>query len=174
MSKMSPEKARELRDAGKHRPRGGAAGMSEESRSDAGGQYSAFVPQPGIHKHRALRFDAHFLPEVDKAQSLLAGLPDFTVSRGAAPHVLLLGYALSDYTFDGIAKALRKQGFHLNNGWYARATHALIAFVEETQLRNLYGPQRLIKKSQDIYSKAWDHHLHGDHDDTPAELREDK
>ena len=35
-------------------------------------------------------------------------------------------------------------------------------------------PQRLIKKSNEIYVKAWEHHAHGDHDDTPLELREDK
>ncbi|MFZ3037257.1 MAG: hypothetical protein WA112_08310 [Rugosibacter sp.] len=168
MSKMSPEKARELRDTGGHRPRGGAVQPTD------GRKYDAFISASGLQKHRVLRFDARYPADVAKAQVLLGGLPDFTVARGPGPHVLLIRYAVNDYTLEGIAKALGKQGFHLDNAWCARLARAFIAFFEETQLRNLYGPQRLIKKSQDIYSKAWDHHMHGDHDDTPAELRQDK
>ena len=32
--------------------------------------------------------------------------------------------------------------------------------------------ERLIKQSNEVYIQAWDHHVHGDHDDTPLELRE--
>ena len=162
---MTPAKARELRDAGGHRPRPGL-----------------FVPQPELRKHRVLRFDAKYPDDTAVARTLLAGLPGMEVDAGSlsgnathvAPHTLSLWYELSEYTFDGITSALVKQGLHLDNGWYARLMRAVIAFAEETQLRNRYGPQRLIKKSQDIYSKAWDHHLHGDHDDTPPDLRQDK
>jgi len=35
-------------------------------------------------------------------------------------------------------------------------------------------PQRLIKQSHEVYVKAWGAHLHGDHDDTPQELRDYK
>jgi hypothetical protein len=125
-----------------------------------------------------LRFDKKYPGEAAAAQSLLGGLPDMQVEPGCLSgnpeHVLSLWYELSEYTFEGIVGALIKQGFHLDNGRYARFMRALIAFTEETQLRNLHSPQRLIKKSQDIYSKAWDHHLHGDHDDTPPDLRQDK
>ncbi|TAJ16287.1 MAG: hypothetical protein EPO60_11450 [Rugosibacter sp.] len=161
MSKMTPAKARELRDAGGRRPRPGM-----------------FVPQPGTRKHRVLRFDAKYPGDAAAAQTLLAGLPEMVVEAGPLSgnpaHTLSLWYELGQYTFDGIASALVKQGFHLDNGWHARFMRAVIAFAEETQLRNMHGPQRLIKKSQDIYSKAWDHHLHGDHDDTPPDLRQDK
>ena len=161
MSKMTPAKARELRDAGGHRP--GSC---------------MFVPQPGTRKRRLLRFDAKYPGDAVAAQELLAGLPGMLVEAGPCSdnpaHTLSLWYELSEYTFDGIVGALIKQGFHLYNGWYPRFMRAVIAFAEETQLRNLHGPQRLIKKSQDIYSKAWDHHLHGDHDDTPPDLRQDK
>jgi len=161
VSKMTPAKARALRDAGGQWPRPGT-----------------FVPQPGTRKHRVLRFDAQHPGDAVAAQALLAGLPEMVVEAGQPAgnlaNTLSLWYELSEYTLDGIASALVKQGFHLDNGWYARFMRAVIASAEETQLRNMYGPQRLIKKSQDIYSKAWDHHLHGDHDDTPPDLRQDK
>jgi hypothetical protein len=48
----------------------------------------------------------------------------------------------------------------------------VLYFCEDTQMRNLRQPERLIKKSNEIYVKAWQHHPHGDHDDTPAELRD--
>ncbi len=157
MSKMTPAKARELRDAGGQRPRP-----------------APFAPQPGTRKHRELRFDGSRPEQVDEARELLAGLQNMEVERGLAPHSLSLWYDLSDYTLEGIAGALAKQGFRLDGSLYSRCMRALIAFCEETQLRNMHGPQRLIKKSQDIYSKAWEHHPHGDHDDTPPDLRQDK
>ncbi len=141
MGKMSPEKARELRDGGRHR-------------------VSPFTPQPGPRKHRELRFHPDFPKHTETARELLAGLPDMEVDAGLAPNCLSLWYNINDYTFEGIVKALTRR--------------ALAFFCEETQLRNLHGSERLIKKSNDIYSKAWEHHPHGDHDDTPPDLRQDK
>lgn len=155
MSKMSPEKARELRDGGRRRT-------------------SAFTPQPGPRKHRELHFNPAFPQQTEEARKLLAGLPDMDVDYGLTPGSLSLWYNINDYTFEGITHALERQGFRLENSRRARIARALIFFCEETQLRNLHGSQRLIKKSNDIYSKAWEHHPHGDHDDTPPELRQDK
>jgi hypothetical protein len=155
MDKMTPAKARELRDAGGQRPRPGV-----------------FMPQPGTQKHRELRFATP--AQAAEALILLGGLGNMAVEPGHAPQSISIWYDLNDYTLAGIADALTKQGFRLDNGRYARFIRGLIAFCEETQLRNLHGPQRLIKKSQDIYFKAWTHHPHGDHDDTPPELRQDK
>ena len=67
-----------------------------------------------------------------------------------------------------------QQGFHLDNSLFSKLTRALIRYCEQTQLHTLRSPQRLIKKSNEVYVKAWEHHLHGDHDDTPPELREYK
>lgn len=155
MGKMSPEKARELRDEGRHR-------------------ISPFTPQPGPRKHRELRFHPRFPGDAEAARELLAGLPNLEVDAGLMPNCLSIWYDITDYTFEGIVKALARQGFHLDNSPRARIARALAFFCEETQLRNLHGPQRLIKKSNDIYSKAWEHHPHGDHDDTPPDLRQDK
>ena len=90
---MTPAKARELRDAGGHRPHPGM-----------------FVPQPGTRKHRVLRFDEKYPDEAAAAQTLLAGLPEMLVEAGPLSgnpaHTLSLWYELSEYTFDGIVGAL--------------------------------------------------------------------
>lgn len=154
---MTPEKARQLRDVGRLRRR------------------PAFAPQPGTRKHRELRFDRlHGESQVEKARRLLSGLEGIDVDAGLTPHSISLWYEVTDYTFEGLEGALRSQGFHLDNSFTQRLVRAFVYYCEETQLRNMRVPERLIKKSHDIYSKAWEHHPHGDHDDTPPELRQDR
>jgi hypothetical protein len=69
---------------------------------------------------------------------------------------------------------LRDAGFHLDSSLYSKLVRALVYFCEETQRHNLESPERLIKKSNEVYIKVYDQHPHGDHDDTPVELREYK
>lgn len=156
MSTMSPEKARQLRDGGSRlRP-------------------SPFAPQPGTRKHREIRFDLLHQPDVDRARELLHGLEDLEIDSGLAPCSLSVWYDLRNYTLEGLETALRKQGLHLSDGIFCKLQHAVVYFAEETQLRNMRGPERLLKKSNAIYSKAWDRHPHGDHDETPPDLRQDR
>ena len=160
MSKMNPEKARELRDEkrdGKHRVRP-----------------AAFIPQPGTRKHRELRFDRLHPEQVEQARKLLAGLAGMEIDDGPAPFSLSIWYDISDYCLEGLEEALVRQGFHLDSSLYSKLMRALVYFCEETQMRNMRVPERLIKKSHEVYSKAWEHHPHGDHDETPAELRQER
>ncbi|RLJ67810.1 hypothetical protein DFR35_0360 [Sulfurisoma sediminicola] len=154
---MDVERARHLRDKerGLHRPH-------------------AFARQPGTRKHREIRFSRLKLDQVEQAFVLLSGLDGLTVSPGIVPHGISVWYEITDYTMEGLEAALIDQGFHLENTLYSKLVRALVYFVEETQLRNMRQPERLLKKSHEVYSKAWDHHPHGDHDDTPADLREQK
>lgn len=157
MSKMTVEKAREMRDAQRRQRR------------------VAFAPQPGTRKHRELRFDRqHGSDEVAQAHSLLAGIEGLEVEIGLHINSLSIWYDVRDCTLEGLEAALRHQGFHLDNSLSTRLLRAMVHFCEETQLRNLRVPERLIKKSNQVYSKAWDQHLHGDHDDTPPDLRLDR
>ncbi len=157
MSKMTLEKARDLRAAGRRERR------------------AAFAPQPGTRKHRELRFDRlHGEKEVKRARQLLAGLDGLDIDDGMHPHSLSVWYEVTEYTFQGLEGALRSQGFHLDASFTHRLIRGFVYYCEETQLRNMRVPERLIKKSHDIYSKAWEHHSHGDHDDTPPELRQDR
>ena len=132
----------------------------------------ASSPASVTAKERLLRFAKLGSGQVEQARQLLAGLEGMEVSPAA--HGLKVRYEITDYTLEGIEKALVSQGFQLETSLYSKILRNLVYFCEETQLRNMRMPERLIKKSNEIYVKAWEHHAHGDHDDTPLELREDK
>lgn len=153
---MDVERARLLRDKerGLHRPH-------------------ALAPQSGTRKHREIRFNKLRLWQVEQARALLESLENLEVAPGVLPNSLSVWYEVTDYTMEGLETALINQGFHLENTLYCKIIRALVYFSEDTQLRNMRQPERLIKKSHEVYSKAWEHHPHGDHDDTPPELRRD-
>jgi hypothetical protein len=132
------------------------------------------VPQTGTRKHRELRFDKLRPWQVEQAQALLQGLDRIVVEPGVLANSVSVWYEVTDYTLEGLESSLIAQGFHLENTLYCKLIRALVYFCEDTQLRNLRQPERLLKKSNEIYSKAWEHHPHGDHDDTPPELRQDR
>ena len=130
-----------------------------------------YGPQAGLMKHRELRFGKHGAGRLDEAGTLLASVRGVRIT-GRRGHVLAIEYSLAEHSFRSIEAVLHSQGFILDSSLAMRLLRALLNFCEDTQLRNLQQPERLIKKSNEIYVKAWQHHPHGDHDDTPAELRE--
>lgn len=154
---LNPESARLLRDKerGLHRPH-------------------TLLPQTGLRKHRELRFAKVPTGQAEQAGQLLAGLKGLHVEAGLAANSLSVWYDVTDYTMEGLEHALVHQGFHLSSSLYCKLVRALVHYSEETQLRNMRVPERLIKKSHEVYSKVWEHHPHGDHDDTPPDLREQK
>ena len=153
---MTPERARQLA----HRV------------PDSG--HASVVPEHGSVKHREIRFTKMPPDQAKRAMELLAGLEYLEVASGPHARSITVGYDLLDYPCEGLEKALRKLGYHLDNSLYFKIVRAIVYFTEETQLRNLKEPARLIKQSNQVYIKAYQHHPHGDHDDTPAELREDR
>jgi hypothetical protein len=130
--------------------------------------------QQDTSKQREIRFDGLPPGQAAKALALLAGLENLKATPGNHKNAVNVVYQLTEYTFEGLENALSAQGFHLDNSLYSKVVRAIVYFCEDTQLRNLRSPERLIKKSNEVYVKAWDHHPHGDHDDTPPELREYK
>ncbi len=154
---MNPERARELRDAVRHRSHRG----------------QGLVRQYGSDKKRLLRFDALHAEQAEQVSELLGGIEGLKVTRIKAG-CLEIHYDLTEYTLEGLEKTLTSQGFRFRNTLFHKIERALIYFWEETQLRNMGVPQRLIKKSNEVYIKAWEQHPHGDHDDTPVELREER
>jgi hypothetical protein len=159
-SKMTPERARELRD--------------EVKKGHARCHPQPFRPQPGTQKTRELRFCPREPGQAERALKLLEGLPDLGANPGRRANALCVCYDLREYTLQGLEHALIRQGFRLESGVFWRLQRAMLHFSEETQLRNMRMPERLLKKSHEVYSRAWDHHLHGDHDDTPADLRQER
>ncbi len=130
-----------------------------------------YGPQAGLMKHRELRFSKCCLERIDEAGQFLAALGSITVTgrRGLA---LAIEYSLTEHSFRGIERLLRSHGFLPESSLKMRLIRAVLYFCEDTQMRNLRQPERLIKKSNEIYVQAWQHHPHGDHDDTPTELRD--
>ena len=154
---MNPERARKLRDEVRNRSH----------------RHHGLAPQVGSGKRRSLRFDALRPEQTEQVSQLLAGIEGLKVTAVRA-NILLIHYDLTDYTLEGLEKALISQGFRFHDSLYRKLQRAFIYFWEETQLRNMRMPQRLIKKSNEVYVKAWEHHPHGDHDDTPADMREER
>ena len=155
--RLNPERARLIRD--KER------GLQRQP---------ALLPQTGTRKHRELRFSKLPPDQAARAEALLARVGGLEVSAGLLPTSVSIWYDVEEHTMEGIEAALCRHGFHLENTLYAKLIRALVYYSEDTQLRNMHGPQRLIKKSHEVYSRAWEHHPHGDRDETPPELRVDR
>jgi hypothetical protein len=155
--RLNPERARHIRDKerGLHRPH-------------------PLMPQTGTRKHREIRFGKLPPGQVERAYMLLSRLERIEVAPGLLSHSVAVWYDIEDHTMEALETALRDAGFKLDCALYAKLIRALVYYSEETQLRNMHGPQRLLKKSHEVYSKAWEHHPHGDHDETPPELRVDR
>ncbi|MBP9218141.1 MAG: hypothetical protein KBD39_05385 [Sterolibacterium sp.] len=154
---MNPERARQLRDAIRHR-----------SHRD-----QKLARRYGTDKKRRLYFDNLHPEQTEQVRQLLDGIEGLTVTTTSG-RCLVVRYNLTEYTLAGLEKALASQGFRLQDTLLHRWFRALIHFWEDTQLRNLRLPERLLKKSNEVYVKAWEHHPHGDHDETPVELREER
>ena len=141
----------------------------------AGRHHDHPVVGAGLHKEREIRF-AEFPPgQVDRALRSLRMLKGLRVdAHPERAHAVVVTYSVLDYSLELLEGALRDAGFHLDSSLYTKLIRAVVYFCEETQRHNLESPERLIKKSNEVYVKVYEHHLHGDHDDTPPEFREYK
>jgi hypothetical protein len=128
----------------------------------------------GLVKQRELRFKPMPPGQVERAWKALRMLKDLQVEHSERELCLVVRYSVLDYSLEAIEDALREAGFALENSLYVKLLRALVYFSEETQRHNLISPERLIKQSNEVYIQAWNHHVHGDHDDTPPDLREYK
>lgn len=138
----------------------------------AGRNHQQPSPGTGLTKERELRF-AGFPPgQAAQAQGALQALKAVEVAAGKLPDTLCIRYSLLDYSLELIEEALSDAGYHLDGSLYSRMVRAVVYFCEETQRRNLLAPERLIKKSNEMYVKVYDQHPHGRYDATPIELRE--
>jgi len=140
----------------------------------AGRNHQHPVVGAGLEKEREIRFAAFPSNQVGQALQSLRKLKGLVVTEGDRPRALVVRYSVLDYSLEMLEDALRDAGFHLDNTLYSKLVRALVYFCEETQRHNLESPERLIKKSNEVYVTVYDQHPHGDHDDTPMELRDYK
>lgn len=128
----------------------------------------------GMEKIRELRFRALPPNQTERAWAALSELPGVSVEAGTHPRSLTVRYSILQYSLESLEEGLATAGFHLDSSLYLKLCRALVHFCEETQRHNLLSPERLLKQSNEVYIKAYEHHPHGDHDDTPVELRDFK
>lgn len=128
-----------------------------------------------LRKHREILFSKFPPGQVPEAADDLQRLEEVEVATRIEKRAVAVNYELQQHTLQELEAHLEDKGYHLDNTLMSKLTRALIHYVEDTQLHNLGAPEKLLKKSsQEAYVKAWEHHPHGDHDDTPPEWREYK
>ncbi len=128
-----------------------------------------------LQKQRLLVFRNDPANQLDQAYLLLSKLENFHVERGEQPNSLLIRYSVQHYSLEALEKALNREGFRLRFTLLGSLKKKLIHYCEDVQYHNLKTPEpRTKNNSQEIFVKAYDHHPHGNHDDTPKELREFK
>ena len=121
-------------------------------------------------KEREIRFSPLPPGQAERAVQSLAEL-EGVESRLIGPEVLSVSYRLPKHRLETLENILIDQGFHLDNSLMQKIVRALVHYVEEVQSQNLHEPARL-QKNMEIFVKVYEHHPHGDHDDTPEEWRE--
>jgi hypothetical protein len=126
-----------------------------------------------LEKQREIVFGAEPAGQLSRAHDLLSGLPDCKVEYGEAPNTLRVTYNLHHYTLSGLEDGLTKEGFQLDHSPLHSIGRKVIYYCEDTVCHNLDIPAQSTKEFQrEVFVKAYDHEPHGDHDDTPPELRE--
>ena len=130
---------------------------------------------PDLKKKREILFSKFPPGQVPEAADDLKHLAAVEVDPKFEKRSVGVAYELTDHTLRELDEHLVEKGFHLDNTLMTKLTRALIYYVEDTQLHNIDAPERRLKRSsQEAYGKAWEHHPHGDHDETPPEWREYK
>jgi hypothetical protein len=128
-----------------------------------------------LQKERVLVFCDDPSNQLEQAYLLLSGLENFHVERGSLSNSLLIRYSVQHYSLEALEKALVREGFCLKESLFDKLKKQLLHYCEDVQYHNLKTPEpRTKNNSQEIFVKAYDHHPHGNHDDTPKELREFK
>ena len=113
--------------------------------------------------------------QLERAYTLLSGLEKLQVEKSLEPHHLRISYSLRDYSLEGLEAALKNAGFCFKENLLNKLSKQLIYYCEEVQYHNLNTPEHLTKSNAPVvFAKLYQNHPHGDHDDTPKELRENK
>ena len=113
--------------------------------------------------------------QIERVYTLLSGLENLLVKKGNEPNSLCISYSLRDYSLEGLEAALKNAGFCFKENLLDKLGKKFIYYCEEVQYHNLSTPEHLTKSNTPvIFAKLYENHPHGDHDDTPKELRENK
>lgn len=128
-----------------------------------------------LEKQREIVFSDDLPGQADRAFQLLSGLPNCRVEHGETKNSLCVSYSLEHYTLEGLENALTEVGFSLDQSMLRSIERNVIYYSEDTICHNMDIPMQLTKKKiREVFVKAYDQEPHGDHDETPPELRDYK
>jgi hypothetical protein len=131
-------------------------------------------PQEPLARHDIF-FAEEPAGQIEKAHNLLNGLESLHVEKCDSPNCLRISYSLRDYSLEGLEAALKKAGFCFKENLLDKLSKKLIYYCEDVQYHNLSTPEHLTKSNPPvIFAKLYENHPHGDHDDTPKDLRENR
>lgn len=123
-------------------------------------------------KTREICFDALPKGQVEQATRLLTGIEGLSARVCERnKNCVVVSYDIRQFTLESLESALIAQLFHLDNALLQKLKRALFHYTEQVQRENLLEPEQR-QRSHQIFVQAWEHHPHGDHDDTPVEWRE--
>lgn len=122
-------------------------------------------------KVRQISFASLPAGQAKEALILLHDLPHLVVQGTVGETGLMIRYELPFYTLEKIEFALVDQGFHLDQSLLNKLRRALIHYFETMQCQNMSQPEQS-ERSRRIFAQVYEHHAHGDHDDTPTEWRD--
>lgn len=113
--------------------------------------------------------------QLEKAFALLSGLDRMQAEKTEEPNRLRISYSLRDYSLEGLEGALKQAGFCFKESLLNKISRRLVYYCEDVQYHNLSTPEHLTKaQTHVVFAKVYENHPHGDHDDTPEDLREYK
>lgn len=124
-----------------------------------------------MKKQRDIHFHAIPTDQASQAARALSRLANLHVVSHAGQLHITIHYELTHWTLESVEEHLVEIGFHLDGSLLQRLKRALIHYTESVQSENLNHPEREYK-TKEVYIHAWEHHPHGDYDETPEELRE--
>ncbi|GHD65532.1 hypothetical protein [Jeongeupia chitinilytica] len=125
--------------------------------------------------HDIRQHDLALAPGTSAAQAahaadLLTQLPGVSASLASNACVLRVRYALSTCTLAELEAVLAASHIGLDQRALQKLKRTLAHYADDVERDNLDLPEHNVK-TRDVYARVWDQHPHGDHDDTPDELR---
>ncbi len=128
-----------------------------------------------LQKTRELVFAEKPFCQMERAYLLLNGMENLKVEKGNSANSLIIHYSLEHYTHEGLESALTKEGFHFKESLLGKMHKQVVHYCEDVQYQNLSTPEHPTKKNEsEVFAQVYEHHPHGNHDDTPKDLREYK
>lgn len=125
-----------------------------------------------MHKVREIVFAHTQDKQLQRAFDLLSGLANLRVESSPKLNTLVVRYSIEHYTLEGLERALEAEGFQLDHSMLHGIARKVIYYCEDTTCHNMDIPVHPTKKNEkNVFVKAYDQHLHGDHDEHPPERR---